>query len=305
MLRKILITGGSGLFALNSALALRDNFDVYLSMHKRQIQMIGTNSIQIDTESESGIELAIQNIHPDLILHSAAITSIETCESNPMLAAKVNTELPLSIAKICEKHQVKLVHMSTDHLFDGRYPLVDECFPVNPLNVYAKTKASAELKVLEAYPDTLVVRTNFYGWGPKYRLSLSDTIFQSLRDNTKINLFSDVFYTPILMESLILTIQELIELNASGIYHIVGDDRISKFEFGLHLAKEFNFDSNLIVPSLLAEQTNLAKRPLDMSLSNSKVTTKLGRNLGCITQQLSRLHELHELGQNRELSKIS
>ncbi|NBP06440.1 MAG: SDR family NAD(P)-dependent oxidoreductase, partial [Bacteroidetes bacterium] len=129
------------------------------------------------------------------------------------------------------------MHISTDHLFSGDNALVDESFPVSPINIYGLTKAEAELRVLEENPEALVIRTNFYGWGTSYRQSFSDFIIRTLRAGRKLELFEDVFFTPILAEVVAQTICDLMAKNAKGIFNIVGSQRLSKFDFGLRVAK--------------------------------------------------------------------
>jgi dTDP-4-dehydrorhamnose reductase len=93
-------------------------------------------------------------------------------------------------------------------------------------------------------------------------------------------LFKDVFYTPILISEMVLAVQELVRLNTFGIFHLVGDSRITKYDFGVMIADEFGLDSNLIAPGLFANQSKLIQRPYDMSLSNQKICKVLNRALG-------------------------
>jgi dTDP-4-dehydrorhamnose reductase len=94
------------------------------------------------------------------------------------------------------------------------------------------------------------------------------------------------------MEKLIQTVHDLLLKKATGIYNVVSDDRVSKYEFGVLIAEKFGFDETLIQKCTLRSETNLVVRPLDMSLSNSKVRELLGRNLGTVKQHLSRLKDL-------------
>ena len=97
---------------------------------------------------------------------------------------------------------------------------------------------------------------------------------------------------------------ELVSLGCCGIFNIVGDERISKKDFGLLIAHEFNLNSNLIKTTQVARKPNLVRRPLDMSLSNHKAVAVLGRGLGVIKRQVSRLHEQELSGVSQELEKL-
>ena len=290
MKQRILITGGSGLLALNWVNAVSDRCSVTLGLHNRQIVVSKTQTQQIDLESVHGLVRLLEQASTQVVIHTAGLTSVDQCEAEPELARHLNVTLATNVAKACAITGVKLVHISTDHLFSGQDSLVDENHPVAPVNFYGLTKAEAENQVLEINSLSLVIRTNFYGWGTSYRLSFSDTVINSLRAQTKITLFQDVFYTPILIETLAKAVHDLVDLKASGIFNVVGDEGISKYGFGLKIAEEFNLDSSFLIPGLIRKQGALVRRPLDMTLSNKKVCDLLGRRLGLIPEHLANLH---------------
>ena len=182
--------------------------------------------------------------------------------------------------------------------------MLAESSPVTPVNVYGRTKAEAELHVLEAHPFALLIRTNFYGWGTSYRCSFSDVIIEALRSGKDLNLFTDVFYTPILVNTVAIAAHDLIDTKTTGIVNIVGDERISKYEFGIRIAEEFGLDAGLIKPGLLADQVALVQRPYDMSLSNQKVSKLLGRKLGGVSEHLSELHKQEQNGFSQEMRSL-
>lgn len=301
---KIFFTGGTGLLATNWALAMRDHCSVTLGLHTRNILINGIEIQEIDLESENNIERIFDVVKPQIVIHTVGLTSVEKCEADPDLAKHVNVVLAANVARVCAKKEIMLVHISTDHLFTGGTPLVGETCPVEPVNMYGRTKAESEVRVLDAHPMALVIRTNFYGWGTSYRRSFSDVIIDSLRTNKEITLFKDVFYTPTIVETVTLAVQELINLKASGIFHVVGDERISKYEFGLKLSQEFHLDDNLIKPGYISDNLSLVQRPYDMSLSNEKACNFLGRKLGSIGEHVARLHQQEQQGLAQELQKL-
>jgi dTDP-4-dehydrorhamnose reductase len=292
MKESVLITGGAGLLGLNWALSARSSRCVTLGLHSRRVALAGVNSRLLELESVNNLARDIEEIGPSVVVHAVALTNVEECECDRSLAQHVNVDLAVNVARACVKVGVPLIHISTDHLFSGEDSFVDEVCEPAPKNTYARTKADAERKVLELHPQSLIIRTNFYGWGPAYRQSFSDAIINSLREGREISLFGDVFYTPVLAESLVKTAHELLDTKASGIYHIVGDDRISKLEFGYRVAEEFGLDKSLIKPGSIADCPALAQRPRDMSLSNRKARDRLNRELGTVKSQIARLREL-------------
>ena len=229
---------------------------------------------------------------------------MEWCEANPEAAQHTNVTLTTNLARACADLQIPLVHISTDHLFAGDAALVDETCPPMPQNVYGHTKAEAEQRTLEHHPSALIVRTNFFGWGTGYRQSFTDRIIFQSRAGQRLKLFEDVFFTPILIEMLVLAVQDLVANHSSGILHVVGDERISKYDFGLAVANQFGLDLGLIEASRITDQPDLVQRPNDMSLSNLKACRLLGRSLGSISTQLHALQEQVKHGVARELQSL-
>lgn len=305
MKKTVLITGGSGLLGLNWALGLRDRYAVTLALHERAVGPVGVDTRRIDLDSVAGLARALENAQPHVVVHTVALTDVDECDRKPEAAWHVNVQLAANVALACAKLQLPLVHVSTDHLFRGDASFLDERHPTEPVNVYGRTKAEAEARVLEAHPQALVIRTNFYGWGPRYRRSFSDVIIGALRSGNRVTLFTDVLYTPIIADAVARTAHNLIDRGAGGIFHVTGDDRISKYEFGLKLADQFDLDAGLISPGLLSEAALPVPRPRDMSLSNKKVRDSLGgRGLGGVDEHVSLLFRQEQQGLARELQSL-
>lgn len=304
MMGTLLLTGGSGLLALNWARAMAGQWHVHLVLNNRSVQLPGTDGQVIDLASAEAFGGALDRLRPDLVVHTAGLTDVERCEQDPAAAHFVNVTIAENVAMRCAERQIGLAHISTDHLFNGTSAMVDEVQPPQPLNVYGRSKAEGEARVLNSMPEAMVIRTNFYGWGPSYRRSFSDRIIDSLRRDESLGLFQDVYFTPILAEALIETVHGLATLGAAGIYNVTGDERLSKYEFGLKLAEIFGLDQNLIQPARLADRGELTRRPLEMSLCNKKVTDRLGHGLGDVATQLVRLAQLEFHPRVKEIQQL-
>jgi len=291
MQKKVLITGGSGLLAVNWALSMRDNYAVTLLLHQRKISLQGVQTNLVSLGSLDECIAVVNKYQPDIVIHTAGLTSVEECESNPNLAQEINVDLAKNIAIACNNKSVKLVHISTDHLFSGDQEFSTEKSITDPINNYAKTKLQGEQQILENCKDALIIRTNFFGWGAKYRQSFSDFILNKLRNNKQIDLFSNVFFTPILVSELSKKVHQLINANFSGIFNVVGGERLSKYEFGIKLANCFNLDVGLINAVSIDDKPNLVKRPKDMSLSNVKLCQILNCEIATLDEQLQTLKE--------------
>lgn len=286
MKTKVLITGGSGLLAVNWALFIRNDYAVTLLLHNKKISLTGVDVTIASLDSIDECISVLNKYQPDVVIHTAGLTDVEKCESWPDLAQKVNEDIARNMAIACNDQGVKLVHISTDHLFSGNQELATEEATTNPVNIYAKTKFLGEQQVLENCKAALIIRTNFFCWGLKYRQSFSDSIIEKLKNNKQIDLFSDVFFTPIFVDELSKITHQLVDSNEVGIFNVVSSERISKYDFGIKLANCFNLDTSLINGVSIDDRPNLVKRPKDMSLSNTKLLQKLNCEIDSLDEQL-------------------
>lgn len=301
---RILLTGGSGLLALNWAVSERESHEIFLGFHRRTIQLNGCRGVCLDLSSPNLFENQLATIGPDLVVHAAGLTNVERCESNPQEAEVINTHLTAIVASACSEHGVPMIHISTDHLFRGHLPNQDETATCEPVNWYGRSKAKAEKEVMEACPSALILRTNFFGWGTSYRRSISDWILNGLRKSQPLSLFEDVFFTPIHAGEVARTAMELHQSGATGIFHVVGDERVSKLEFGRRLAQRFGYDDAVLKPVHFASQLDLVKRPMDLSLSNQKTCSALHHALGDLDFQIEQLAKQESSGIAGELGTL-
>ena len=276
-------------------------FDVILGTHRHKVNLEGARSVALDLESPDRFIQQLQELEPKFVIHTAGMTSVERCEQYPLEAEHANADLARNVAIATHALGIKLVHVSTDHLFSGdRSWASEECEP-QPLNVYARTKLHAEKWVQEINSQALIVRTNFFGWGHAYRQSFSDWIIHSLRSGQKIIMFDDVFFSPILADALALVTHEIAAKETSGVLNIVGDERFSKYDFAIRVAERFGLSKALIVRGRMDGSKPLVHRPHDMSLDNTKASRLLGRRLGRVDEFLEELYEQEQQGRAAEL----
>ena len=299
--KRVLITGGSGLLALNWACRMRGECEVYLARHVRDIRLRGARVVPLELESVDNLLRRLEEYRPEWIVHTAGITNVDQCEREPGKAREANAVLARNIASASARLGLRLIHLSTDHLFAGTRPLYQEDDAPEPLNEYAKTKLLAEQWVTQAHPGALVIRTNFFGWGHAARRSFSDWIYYSLRGGEALTLFDDVFFTPILADRLAVAAHRLLEQGSSGVFNVVGDERLSKYEFAARLARAFQLPEALVRHGNIRDARLLAKRPPDMSLDNAKARLRLGASLGDTAEFLRELRRQDKDGLRGEL----
>ena len=288
-MENVIITGGSGLLALNWAFFKKKDAHITLLLHQSKAFIQGVNSIFISLDSEIAMyEFLLKKQH-SVVIHCAAITDVDYCETNAKVAYETNVLIPENLAKVCYKLDIMFVHISSDHLFSGLNPYSTEYSEISPLNVYGTSKAKAEEKVISSNPESLIIRTNFFCWGTSYRTSFSDFLINAIREKRKISLFTDIFYTPIYDRNLIEFVHTLINSNYKGIFNIVGSERVSKYEFGKMIFNNFSGDMDLITKVQYEKQMNLIQRPSDMSLSNDKLVETLNVKIEKLEDQINHL----------------
>ena len=301
----ILFAGGSSLLASSWIRSLDHNYNYILSTHKKKIKNKKFRVISLDYSTVDQVLSQLKKHNVKILINCIGLTNIEECETDPDKALNSNTYIPKVLSKACNEGNIKFVHISTDHLYDGKKSYYSEKTPKSPLNIYGETKSKAEDEVLKNNKKSIIIRTNFFGWGPSYKNSFSDKILKHLEAEKKIDLFGDVFYTPISIDELKKQILKLIELNASGIFNISSNERISKYDFGCRIARIFGYSTDLIINSSIDNCKGLVLRPKDMSLSNHKLTTYTGKVIPSIDKQLELLKKLRDEGNERPVIPYS
>lgn len=298
----LFITGISGLLGLNAALQCRSRFHVAGCYHSHPVGIEGVEAFRLDVADAAAVASALRQRRPDVVLHTAGLANVDACETRPALAARLNVEAAQHVARAARAAGARLIHISTDHLFSGEESMVSETEAPQPLNEYARTKLEAERVVAGHCPDALIVRTNFFGWGTPARQSFSDWILQSLAGGETLNMFTDVFYTPILINDLVEAALALLDKGATGIFNVAGSERLSKYEFGVQAARLYAYSDDRIRPARAENFPFKARRPLDMSLSVAKAEAALGRPLPSVAESLRGLRRLQSQGWPEQLA---
>lgn len=287
---KIFVTGISGLLGLNMALELRDRHDIRGCYLQHAVRLDGVEALRVDVTRRERVSQALRGFRPDVVIHTAGLTGVDACERDPSRAQLLNVEATRNVADLARQVSAKFVHISTDHLFGGTHGVQRETDEPNPPNTYARSKLEAERIVAGA--ECLIIRTNFYGWGPPHRASFSDWIIQGLRQRRPLPMFRDVTFSPILANHLVQHILELVGRGATGIFNVGGRDRITKWQFGQDLARVFGLDPGPIRSASVHQAGLLAPRPLESALDCSKVETVLGRPMRPVREDLEALKRL-------------
>jgi len=293
---RILITGASGLLGLNLALETTHRHTVFGTANIHSLKTDAFTVIQTDLLAPGAVEHLLELTQPDWVIHCAALANLDACEADPLLARQLNTELPRTLAKHVARGGARMIHVSTDAVFDGLRGDYSEDDPPSPVCVYSCTKLEGERAVAEAFPAAIIARVNLFGWSLTGDRSLAEFFFNNLSQGRQAMGFTDVFFCPLLANHLAGIFTSMLERNLSGIYHVVSPECLSKYDFGLRLAGLFNLDGRLVIPTPLAQAGLKVARSPNLSLRCDKLANALSQPLPGLQAGLDKLYELYQQG---------
>jgi dTDP-4-dehydrorhamnose reductase len=269
---RILITGAFGQLghALQSVLSKKSNYELICTGRKVKK---GQEGIPLDIRNQVALKELINTTAPDILVNLAAMTNVDACELNPKLAGEINVA---GLEHICDSFKGKIIHLSTDYVFDGTSGPYKEDDPLNPISIYGKTKLASEHILLEKDIKNLVIRGNvLYDYSPHTSASFLNWVVSSLKGNQEIKVVEDQFNNPTWTRSMSDIIELSIENDLEGIIHWGDSVHISRFEFAKLIAKKFSLNESLIKPVLTSELNQPARRPLQSGLSTEKLVNML------------------------------
>ncbi len=229
-------------------------------------------------------------LRPEWVIHCAADTNLEDLEHNPVRATLANKTMAAQLARQAASIGSRFLHVSTDAVFDGRADRYSEADPPRPLNTYAWSKLEGEFAVLDEHPGAAVIRMSMFGWSPGRPKSLAEWFYSQLRAGEPCLGFSDIKFSPVYAPAILEIFLRVLEADLSGLYHLPGDECISKFDFGCRLAEMFGFSQALIESGTSDQMTWAAERPRRTCLDGSKIKQALGIELPSLEQGLARFH---------------
>ncbi len=307
-MRRVLITGSNGLLG-------QKLLDLYLG--KRDAQLIATSRganrynafegygytyQEMDVTNKDEVMLNIIRYCPTAVINTAAMTNVDTCESEKDACDKLNVDSVKYLVEACNQFDVHLVHLSTDFIFDGENgPYTEEATP-NPLSYYGESKLKAEQYIIENSKNWAILRTVLV-YGVANDMSRSNIVLwakNSLEQGKQINVVDDQYRTPTLAEDLAMGCYLAEMKQAQGIYNISGGDYMNVYELAQRVADFWKLDKNLIGRADSSTFTQPAKRPPRTGFDLTKSREKLGyephtfeEGLAVVEEQLTKPNALY------------
>jgi dTDP-4-dehydrorhamnose reductase len=277
---RMLITGITGLLGWSLQKYIHNQAEMYGIYHPERSLKIPTNA-HIRAEDVSDYEkmkAIFEWAKPDVVIHTAAIGSVDYAEKNKEYTKAVNVGGTKIVADLCEKWKSRLIYISSNAVFDGSAPFYSETDETSPINYYGWLKVEAENVVIKSNVSWVIIRPILmYGWPyPGERGNLVTTWVKSLREGESLNVVDNVYSKPLHSNMCAEAILAVIEKNRNGIFHVAGGDHVSLYDYAMITADVFGLDSTLISPVPDTFFNDLVPRPRDTSFDTTKMEHELG-----------------------------
>jgi len=267
-MKKLFITGASGFLGWHLAQVARaKGWQVYGSYQTRPTELADVRFFPLDLTDSDSVKLVMQELRPDAVLHLAALSSPNACETDPELSYRINVTASCELADRCAEAQIPCLFTSSEQVFDGLKPPYREADPLCPINRYGEHKAAAEVGMRQRYERVIICRMPLmFGAAPAD--SFIQPWIRALRAGTAIDLFTDEIRNPIsgfdAAQGILLALD-----HTPSILHLGGPERLSRYAIGQTLAAVLQIPEAKLNPRRQADVTMAAPRPPDVSLDNS------------------------------------
>ena len=269
-MKKLLITGASGFLGWNLCQLAQQEWEVYGTYFSKAVEIPNVNLIKVDLRNFEQLKKIFQHIQPTAVIHTAAQSNPNFCQTHPEESAIINVKTSSNIAGLCADYSIPCAFTSTDLVFNGLNPPYQETDPVSPVNIYGEQKVLAEQEMLARYPQIAVCRMPLmFGIAPEGATSFIQPFIKILKEGKELSLFTDEFRTPVsgktAASGLLLALEKV-----NGVIHLGGKERISRYEFGRLMAEVLELSQNKITACLQKDVPMAAPRPRDVSLNSDK-----------------------------------
>ncbi|MCB0725844.1 MAG: SDR family oxidoreductase [Ignavibacteriae bacterium] len=274
------MTGSNGLLgqAVASVILRESDHEVILSsVEEKSFYDFGKLYIKLDITSKEEVKKVVEYHKPSVIINCAAFTNVDKCETERELSWKINVDGVKNLIIAAKKNDVKIVHFSTDYVFDGKNGPYDELSVPNPVSFYGREKLASENSLITSGINYTIIRTLvLYGTGNNVKPNFALWMLDNLRNNRPVNIVTDQISNVTMIDDLAYGTLKIIEKNCRGIYNIAGSDILSRYDFAMNMCDVFNLNKKLVFPITTESLNQPAPRPLKSGLIILKMESELG-----------------------------
>jgi dTDP-4-dehydrorhamnose reductase len=297
-MKKIFLTGVSGMLGSNLALCWREHCEILGIYHQHRWTLDGIKTKQTDLSDFSSVSALLEDFHPDVIVHAAAAVDVDRCEQEPQWAYRTNVVATKNLVEAAAKN-CKFVYISTDLVYDGVKGSYTESDSVNPVNVYAKSKLTGEQEA-SRLPNHLIARTNIFGFNVQDKMCFAERVIKEAKAKT-IKGFTDSFFSSLYTCDMASLLSAAIEKDLRGIYHFGSSTSKSRYDFADTLAQQLGYGKDLITASSIKDYPFKARRAPDLSLQTKKLSDATGIKVPTQEETIEHFVKDYKNGINGEL----
>jgi dTDP-4-dehydrorhamnose reductase len=289
-MKRLLITGASGFLGWKISRIAKSDWTVFGTSFSHSLSIQDVTLMTVDLTLFRDLKRLFDDVKPDAVIHTAAITNPDFCQQNRTLSHKINTQVPINIADFCSVLGIPCLFTSSDLVFDGLKPPYSEDDEPSPISYYGEQKAMAEAGMKERYPSTVICRMPLmFGDPGPVASSFIQPMLHAIQSGKTVNLFTDEFRTPVsgrdAAKGLLIALDK-----RPGMIHLGGPEKISRYEFGKLLCESLGLSNARLNPCRQQDLKMSAPRPSDVSLDSSKARA-LGFNPKSLKEEMEALRD--------------
>ncbi len=292
--RKALILGANGLLGQNLVRVFADDYETLAvaAQTEARAPRPDVHYQRCDLADRAEIKKLVKNFIPNYILNAAAFTDVDGSEAKREECWRVNATAVGYLAEAARSIDARIVHVSTDYVFDGTAaPYTEESRP-QPLGYYGKAKLAGENALSTSGANYAIARTMvLYGRGKNIRPNFVTWLIGQLRAGKEVRIVNDQYGNPTLASELAVALRKLAEHKQNGVFHLSGAETISRYAFAVQIARVFELNEKLIHPVTTAELGQAAKRPMNSAFDISKAQRELGITMSNVVEGLRKFKE--------------
>ena len=290
---RVLVTGGSGFVGYKLVKKFQKIATVGYTVCSNSCQIHNATKFQVDLRENDTIRQAILKFAPDIVIHCAAETDVDVCEFKPERAWEINVEGTRDVVLHAEAVGAKIVLLSTSFVFDGELDHYGPEDKPNPSNVYGETKLAAEQAVIQSCAPGLILRTDQpFGWSEKWQTdTMVEWVLNQLIRDEPFPVFQDWWNCPTFIDDLAQMTFSLALNEHRGIYHCVGSEYVSRYQWANLIADVFNLNKQIILKGQSNNSELPAARP-NVHLRNSKMRAATGIKIHSLRESTRKLQDV-------------
>ena len=303
-MESLLVLGASGLTGYKLMLLSKKRFETYGTYNLRSWPDNNNDEnnnkkslLKLDVIKEDDLKKVFREIKPDIVINTTALHNVDYCEYHQEETFNINTKAVGMIADLCNNLGSRLIHISTDFIFDGKKGNYSESDSPNPLNIYAKSKLEGELQAKRSASYSILRPSVVYGWTPLETQGLTSSsgkpmnfalwALSKMKKGEELKIVNDQFTSPTLADVLAAVALRVATTEENELYHVSGTSCISRYEFISKVARIMGHIADYIKPIESKSFDQVAKRPMNSCLNCEKVQKELNYELPNIDQSLA------------------